>query len=260
MKKLLMFIGAMFVCTFAFAHTINWHVGDQIISTTTCNSGDNITPPTVPSKRGYHLKEWAAGYIQLEYIEATGTQWIDTGHAYTSELTRTYAEFAYTTKTVTQKNLFGCSINDSEYITGYIQDARMKFFIGSGEKAYISFSTNDNAKHVVDIYTPSSIGQTGYVTIDGSDIAYTKNTSNVSGANMGIFTQIDATKNLAMSRCGSFKIYKFIMWDNDTLVRDFIPAKRVSDYAIGMYDTVTQTFFTNAGTGQFIAGPMVGEL
>jgi len=58
MKKLLVMIGAMFICTFAIAHTVNWHVGDQIISTTTCDSGDNITPPTPPTKYGYTFKNW----------------------------------------------------------------------------------------------------------------------------------------------------------------------------------------------------------
>ncbi len=36
-----------------------------------------------------------------------------------------------------------------------------------------------------------------------------------------------------------------------------IPAKRNSDGVIGMYDTVTKTFFTNSGTGSFIAGPEI---
>lgn len=34
-----------------------------------------------------------------------------------------------------------------------------------------------------------------------------------------------------------------------------ISVKRDNDSAIGMYDTVTQTFFTNSGTVPFIAGP-----
>ena len=36
-----------------------------------------------------------------------------------------------------------------------------------------------------------------------------------------------------------------------------VPAKRNSDNAIGMYDKVSGTFFTNAGTGTFVAGPTV---
>ena len=35
---------------------------------------------------------------------------------------------------------------------------------------------------------------------------------------------------------------------------NLIPARRDSDGELGMYDTVTGTFFTNAGTGKFISG------
>ena len=38
-----------------------------------------------------------------------------------------------------------------------------------------------------------------------------------------------------------------------------IPARRKSDDVLGMYDTVTGVFFTNAGTGEFVAGPDVNS-
>ena len=49
------------------------------------------------------------------------------------------------------------------------------------------------------------------------------------------------------------------IYNNGTLVRDFVPVKRNSDGAIGMYDTVTKAFFANAGTGTFTAGPNVAN-
>lgn len=55
------------------------------------------------------------------------------------------------------------------------------------------------------------------------------------------------------------KLYAFTIADNDTLVRNFIPAKRNSDNAIGMYDTVTGTFYTNSGTGDFVAGAAIAN-
>ena len=57
----------------------------------------------------------------------------------------------------------------------------------------------------------------------------------------------------------SSKIYSAKLYDNGTLVRDFIPVRRHSDGAIGMYDKVTDTFFGNAGTGTFIAGNDIGQ-
>ena len=50
---------------------------------------------------------------------------------------------------------------------------------------------------------------------------------------------------------------KLQLWDNDILVRDFIPIKRNSDNAVGMFDTVSGQFFTNVGVGNFIAGPEI---
>ena len=43
----------------------------------------------------------------------------------------------------------------------------------------------------------------------------------------------------------------------DVMIADYIPAKRNSDNVLGMYDTVSGTFFTNAGTDSFTAGPEV---
>jgi hypothetical protein len=42
---------------------------------------------------------------------------------------------------------------------------------------------------------------------------------------------------------------------NDNLIFSGIPARRNSDDEIGMYDLVSNTFFTNSGSGSFIAGP-----
>lgn len=53
------------------------------------------------------------------------------------------------------------------------------------------------------------------------------------------------------------KIYYLKIWDNDVLVRDLVPAKRLSDNSVGMYDTVEGKFYTNAGTGTFTTGSVV---
>lgn len=51
------------------------------------------------------------------------------------------------------------------------------------------------------------------------------------------------------------KIYYFKWLDsNNELKLDLIPCYRKADNEIGMYDTVTQTFFTNSGSGTFTKG------
>ena len=53
---------------------------------------------------------------------------------------------------------------------------------------------------------------------------------------------------------GQQRLYYVKIWDNDTLVRDFIPSYRVSDGEIGLYDLVNDEFYSNKGTGTFIKG------
>ena len=50
---------------------------------------------------------------------------------------------------------------------------------------------------------------------------------------------------------GSFKLYYFKIYENWTLVRDFVPCYRKSDSVIWLYDLVNSVFYTNAGTWTF---------
>ena len=168
MKKFLFGLSLMFICTFAIAHTINWHVGNQIISTTTCNSGDNITPPTAPSKRGYHLKEWLdSPYISLEYIQSTGTQYIDTGLTVGD---KTEIQFVGSFTTVASPNgnvyqLFGVDDENSprETIQIGISNTRKWFF--SFGSANFAGADADTSEHTFVLKKESS---TAVMDIDGN--------------------------------------------------------------------------------------------
>ena len=52
------------------------------------------------------------------------------------------------------------------------------------------------------------------------------------------------------------RVYYLQITDNSSLVRNMIPVRRNSDNVLGMYDLVSRTFFTNSGTGTFVAGPV----
>ena len=64
---------------------------------------------------------------------------------------------------------------------------------------------------------------------------------------------------LALNNAGSAqyflnaKLYSCDIYDNDVLVRDFVPCKNPSG-VIGLYDVVNGVFYQNAGTGEFTAG------
>ena len=60
----------------------------------------------------------------------------------------------------------------------------------------------------------------------------------------------DRTNN-KVCRHASAKLYSCKIWDNDVLIRDFVPCYRKSDNVIWLYDMVNDVFYTNAGTGSF---------
>ena len=49
-------------------------------------------------------------------------------------------------------------------------------------------------------------------------------------------------------------LYDFKIYDDNILVRNFIPCYRKLDGMIGLYDLVKGTFYTNSGSGVFIKG------
>lgn len=53
----------------------------------------------------------------------------------------------------------------------------------------------------------------------------------------------------------SMKLYRAQMFNIDAeLVRDFVPCYRKADNVAGLWDRISETFFTNAGSGTFIVG------
>ena len=111
------------------------------------------------------------------------------------------------------------------------------------------FGTADTNKHTVKIEHTG-----GILKIDDVIIAEMGSESFTTPFNAALFGVMANSMYY-----GTFTIYSYKKWTNDELVQYFIPAKRNSDSAIGMYDTVSGQFFTNQGTGEFIAGDPVSE-
>ena len=258
MKKLLVLLSVLFVSAVAVAHTIEWYVDGSLYQTTTCNSGDNVTPPTAPAKYGYDFVEWARYYIRLEYIESTGTQYIDTGFK-PNQNTRFLIEYSLAT---TQEETKGIAAARTEYSVAQFgilmgqNSFRSDYGNGTAEIKYgASFSNYVNSKVKADFNKNITTWYNSQNDII-QQLSHSVQTFQTS-VSLYIFALNDAgTANVQPNS----KVYSFQLYDNDVLIRNFIPARRPADNAIGMYDTVTGTFFENAGTGEFIAGPVIGNL
>ena len=110
-----------------------------------------------------------------------------------------------------------------------------------------------------------------------SDISRSKNKCKIQFASSGGFIEdlVTGDKDIMSYQCTSYPPYSIFIFarnqngdmigtvgpircysatieKQNSIVRNFIPCIRKSDNKPGMYDTVTKTFYTNAGTDEFI--------
>ncbi|MCQ2580972.1 MAG: hypothetical protein MJ164_02270, partial [Alphaproteobacteria bacterium] len=203
-----------------------------------------------------------AGYTELEYIESTGTQYIDTGYIFTSENEKITADFQVTDLTHGEQDKFLLGTQSADTSKGMIWVDLFRYTgsttignwyvrFGSSSSA-AGFVGNENTRYQIELSKNTFKLYSGE-TLIGS----------LSPNWIGTFQNTPLTVFGRLSNVGEFgestpaKFWSLKIQNGDTLTLDLIPAKRLSDNAIGMFDTVSQTFFTNAGTGDFIAGPEV---
>ena len=185
------------------------------------------------------------GYTQLEYIESTGTQYIDTGvlPSYTDCV---YSKLFVTSVDTQYRALFGASPDGESY----------RFYVsaGNGVVWFANSScggTNILLNKLANVEVCLTPQETGTLKVTTENNSITKSTAVrlSSGHSIKLFT-----RNTTEPR-SKLKLYSFVLKRdlNDTIL-NLIPARRNSDGKLGMYDTVSNTFFTNQGSGEFI-GP-----
>lgn len=183
-----------------------------------------------------------AEYTQLEYIESSGEQYIDTNIKPTGSMD--FEVTAYVKSSAVQGTLFSGGDNyNSKYLGVSIDQAN------PGESDIRYDSQRYKFTLSSEKFTVSKVSNK--LLLDNVEFAVCSVVTFVSNYPIRLF---------AYNRGGSIgekivaKLYGLKLSDNGSAVANFIPAKRNSDGTIGMYDLVSKSFFTNAGTGAFIAG------
>lgn len=115
----------------------------------------------------------------------------------------------------------------------------------------ITRGTNNNTSKIIDRALNDEI------IVDGLNITIGnyRYTANVIPPDIGVkFALFGYNRTTGVVNCsGSSRIYyaKFFN-SNQNIIGNFIPCIRKSDSKPGMYDTITDTFYTNDGTDEFI--------
>lgn len=180
------------------------------------------------------------GYTQVDYIESNGNQHIDTG-VYGNLNTLLEIKASRTTLDNTNKQLAG-SLGNTYSITINIGPGNTTRF---GTKSYSMRAHDYITADKPSIFICNKSG----ITIDGNSTGNfnedtnftTESTLYLMGAN-GSSTKFPG------------KLYYTKIYDNNVLIRYFIPCYRNSDNVIGLYDLVNNAFYENQGTGSFTYG------
>ncbi len=192
----------------------------------------DVQPTKVPSE-----------YQEVEYIESSGTQYIDTGMNLNQN---NGVEFKISNITYGNAKLFGSRSSAS---------SNNFSIISTSTSIVLDFQNYNNNR--LQVTTPISEPIT--ISLNNQKMIVNTNEKNI-----GTYTSFTTPGHAYIfNGAGSFpngyglssmRLYYCKIYDNGTLVRDYIPCYRKSDNEPGLYDLVNNVFYTNAGSDSFTYG------
>lgn len=196
--------------------------------------------------KSYNLPE---EYQLVEYIQTTGTQYIDSKVPLRSKL-----------KIIVDWNYKDAPSGNS-YTGGHIGSPGNRWLIGSQRSNTYFFAVGTGNvpteftfgdRDVVEAYWED---KNSYFMCNG--VKSTKYNYQIYAlAEEPTYTYYMGAVNRTSgaSLYPRLTIYSWKFYQDDVLIRDFVPCYRKTDGEIGMYDLVNGVFYTNDGTGTFIKG------
>ena len=187
-------------------------------------------------------------YIPVEYIETTGTQWIDTGFAAPDGF---IFDLAWSYNIIPGSYIVGSHNEGSPYGRNGIGSVNSAYWeLGTGDTCPGSSTTiTANTKYIL---YGSTVKGNSYLNVNGSRVITTGDSSSRSAYNVWVFYN-QYSKYYSHSGANGKLYYLKIYNSGGALVRDYIPCISPTGEA-GLYDKVTGKFYTNSGSGAFIAG------
>ena len=181
-----------------------------------------------------------AGYTQVEYLKSTGTQYINVGLKPNQD-TRIVLDvnsplvsgpvWLFGARTAADSKTYNFLCQGSKYRSDYNDNSSTSLTINPSGRFEI-----DKDKNITKI-NGSTASTVPYGTFQCEYNLFLFNNNNAGAAGAG----------------ASISIYSCKIYDNGTLVRNFVPARNSSG-TLGLYDAVNGIFYTNQGSGTFTAG------
>ena len=201
------------------------------------------------------------GYVPVEYIESSGTQYINTGYTFQESDIVDTVMYAYRTQPNGQSFAFGADYND---------DATKIIYLGvkygtEGKFRYKRNSTSAASTTAAFYGQPIRVHCEGrnmnWKPVDDENWYETLTTSGLSGnCPCPFYIFANNKNNASIEGRSAIRVYSFkISSSNGTLRRDYVPMREVVTGALGLWDRVEGKFYPNNGTGTFISGRILAE-
>ena len=186
-----------------------------------------------------------AGYSEVEYIENTGSSYINTTLQLCSATTNTFQVEAKLIPnrigTQTYQNMFSCMSEDGEPYQGF------------------TYRYYNNSITTASYFNPSNNGSITEVSNgDGTKSVTAATTNGLTYSHtypLTICCGLDSSRS--PFRYTNTRIYTFKVTLNNSVVANYVPARRNSDSVYGLYDLITDTFLTSPNGNNFVGGTMV---
>ena len=197
------------------------------------------------------------GYTQLRYLKTTTTAYIDTGLSPSDIPTQPKIITKFQTEEMGDKDYFGTSSNNQKTIIWDVTPQANYIRWGSTDRLNLVYEAGFGTASLHFSDQPKILEVSGLTDVSIKVNNVLAATSTFASAEMVSTEHITIGRSRAGTEPSGVMWYYFKIYDGDVLKFEGIPAVRNSDSVLGMYDTVSETFLTNAGTGDFISG---GEL
>ena len=181
--------------------------------------------------------------IEVEYLESSGAQYIDTGVTPPYAATVAFAaKVGVSTNDGTRRFLCASSNSNNNHYTEI--GGNMRFGVG---RNYCNVTLQVSKLYDTEtVFVPTKFDAS--IIVDGTTYTASSTASVTSNWYRLVLFRITAQYTGSHQMLGPVRISV-----NSNVVRDFIPVRKDS---VGyMFDKVTRTMYSNAGTGSFILGP-----
>lgn len=185
-------------------------------------------------------------YQEVEYIQSTGTQYINTNYKITPN---------------TEIIVDGMIIGNGYFAIAGRAGYYMSGIYGNSSTSKICARWRNGASSNLTVATSEDIGENRHTFKLNKTAFYIDNVNKGSFNSTYNFSVTDDIYIFGLGKVSMSvgRLYSMTISDNGVLARKLIPCYRKSDNAIGLYDLVNNVFYTNAGTGTFLMGVEVNK-